>query len=83
MDTVAEKSKMPVMADRKPGRGRPPADEPTVSVSGRISPALAKILDQYLKDTKPKTTTSAVIELALERYFAELDLWAPAGEGEE
>jgi hypothetical protein len=71
--------KMPDMAKkRKPGRpatGR----RPTYLVYARIDPALGAAFDQYLEKTRPKPTTTAAVELALERLLTEAGYWPPPG----
>ncbi len=66
-----------VTTPKKPGkpRGRPPSEAgPTVSVSTRISQAKAKILEKYVESILPRTSTAAVLELALDRYLQSLGL---------
>jgi hypothetical protein len=72
---------MPGMTDKpkKPRRkpGRPQGRTPSVTIFARINPELAKVLQAYIDGVKPKTTTTAVVELALERYLTEVGHWPP------
>lgn len=72
---------MHVMADKRPkGEAAIPesVDDATVPVSARISSKLAKVLKRHVDTVRPRSNNSAVIELALEQYFAGLGQWPPA-----
>lgn len=79
MPFMAEgKKKTTKPTDQGRGRGRPPAvDGVSVSVSARIPPAMAAVLEEYIGGIRPKTNISAVIELALEQYLTSIGLWPP------
>jgi hypothetical protein len=70
---MAKKSNKP-----KKGPGRPAGRIPTVPIFARIAPALGQALDGYVASVRPKTTQTAVLELALEEYLAKHGFWPPA-----
>jgi hypothetical protein len=77
------------MSEKKKGKaggrgpGRPPGRVPSVTIFARVPPALGEALEAYVEATRPKTTNTAVVELALERYLSEVGFWPPGTEGGE
>ena len=69
------------MPSKKPGRGagRPPNDPPKISesISLRVSAEMNAVLQAHVDSIKPKTTSSAVLVLALEEYLVARGLWPP------
>lgn len=79
---VAAVRTMPGMAKKPPKRrpGRPRGRTPTETIFARVSPDLAKALDSYVSTFRPKTTQTAVVEVALEEYLTKHGFWPPAAE---
>jgi hypothetical protein len=60
--------------------GRPATGRtPTTTVFARISPDLGKALEAYVESVRPRTTTTAVVSLAIEEHLARVGFWPPAG----
>ena len=75
---------MPVMSppEKKP-KGKPterPKRKPQrtgKSLNVWIQGELRDALDTYVENTKPRTTQTAVVELALEEFLTKAGLWPP------
>jgi hypothetical protein len=54
-----------------------PNRSPAYTVYARIDPALGAVLEKHIDSVRPKTTLTAVLELAIEEYLAKQGLWPP------
>ncbi len=73
-----------LMADKKKGGKKPrgpgrPATgrSPHVVLFSRVPPALGEALQQYVESREPKTTSSAVVELAVRRFLVSEGFYPP------
>jgi hypothetical protein len=64
------------MAKKKPGRP-PTGRKPTYTVYVRIDPAVGAALEEHIKSIQPKTTETAVVELAIRFYLESVGMWPP------
>lgn len=55
-------------AGKRPGRPKT-GRKPAYTIYARIRPSLGDKVEAYLENTKPKTTLTGFLELALERFF--------------
>lgn len=61
---------MPLMAEKKSKRGRPPQDDALiVQVSVRLSPEWGQALDALCKSARPKLRRADIVRVALEDYL--------------
>ena len=60
------------MAKRK---NQPQNRTPAFVVYARIDEQLGKVLESHVNGIKPKTSLTAVVELAIEQYLERLGLW--------
>lgn len=72
---------MSVMSKRKPKgeatSSRPPRSGRNVNVW--LRPDLGEALEVHLETARPRTSLTAVIEVAIEEYLKSRGLWSPPG----
>lgn len=68
---------MPLMTKSEKKLGRPPGRKPAVTVFARIDPRLGSALERYVDSVVPKTTATAVVELAISQYLERVGFWPP------
>jgi hypothetical protein len=55
--------------ERRTNTGKKPNRKPAFTLYARIKPSLGEAMDAFLEATTPRTSQSAVTELALEEFF--------------
>ena len=65
------------MAKRHSPKGRSRERGATRVITMELDPRLAKVLDEYADTTRPRTSRRAIIEYALEEFFAKHGVWPP------
>jgi hypothetical protein len=81
---AAATATMPGMAKKKSDKAdKAQGRSPSYTVFARIAPELGEALDKYLASIRPKPTTTAVVETALEDFLAKAGFWKPPEQAEE
>lgn len=66
------------MAKKKSAKGRPVTRGKSLNV--KLPPGMKEALDEHVKELRPKTGITAVIEMLLEAYLIEAGKWPPQAE---
>lgn len=75
-DTITGMAAQP--SKRKGKRGRPVGRTPSITVFARVRPEIGDVLHAHIESISPKTTLSAVVELAITQYLERHGLWPPS-----
>lgn len=57
--------------------GKKPNRTPAVTIFARIKPRLGRALEDYINSVRPRTSTTAVLEAALEDFLSVQGFWPP------
>lgn len=68
---------MAVMVEKKKQHGKPPRARKGKSLNVYLSSDLREALDEYISGVRPKTTATAVAEMAIEEFLIRQNAWPP------